>query len=307
MSKRNNLKPILIILGGLVAILALIQFMDKKSERSFKEYVVKVDTAKMNCIEITPKGEKKPVELVKEGDLWMVSLDNKKVQADKANVAEIAKLITALKAEKVVSTSKEKWAELQVNDTTGPRVTIKDGKKVLADFYSGKFSYDRNTREMASYVRNVKENETYAVEGYMSMMFNRGKETFRESSLINGDPQSWTKLTFNYPADSSFVLEKTNNRWKINGMPADSAKVQSYFSKIRMLNSTNYDDAAEIANGQVPLYSVQVDAENTRPIEIKGYIIDGVMVYTSSMSIGNIYKDDKIAPALLVSSRSLLP
>jgi hypothetical protein len=307
MSKRNNLKPILIVLVGLIAILALIQFMDKKNERSFKEYVVKVDTALVNTIEITGKDDKNPVVIDKEGDKWMVSLDNKKVQSDENTVLEILKQVAAMKTEKVASTSKEKWTDFQVNDTTGTRVTIKNGKKVLADFYSGKFSYDRNTRAMASYVRNVKEDETYTVEGYLSMMFNRGKNTFRESSVMVGNPDKWKKLSFSYPADSSFTLEKNNGYWTVNGMPADSVKVKDFFSKTRMLTSESFDDATEITQGLMPEYTINVESESGKSIEVKGFLVNGRLVFTSSQSEGNIYSDDKIAQVLLISSRHFLP
>jgi hypothetical protein len=307
MSKRNNLKPILIVLGGLVAILALIQFLDKKSERSFKEYVTEVDTTKVNIIEITAKGEKEPAIIEKDGENWMVSLTNKKVQADEESVKEILKEVAAMKAQKVASTSETKWKDLQVTDSTATRVTIKNGKKVLADFYSGKFSYDRNTRQMASYVRNVKEDETYAVEGYMSMMFNRAKGGFRENSVMVGNPDKWKKIAFSYPADSSFTLEKSNGHWTINGMPADSVKVQKFFSKSRMLTSEKFDDATEISPSQMPEYTVSVESETGKGIEVKGYLVNGKLEFTSSLSQGNVFTDDKIAQVLLTSSKSFLP
>lgn len=307
------MKRISIILGVLLVLLLAVKLKDRKQgDRSFKEYVIQVDTAKVDFIRIHMKPDGDLLELKKEGVTWMMDVDGKKVQADRGTAYDILAQVAKLKPKQVVATSKSKWKQYEVGDSLGSRVELLSGKKNLADFVIGKFSYSQPQQTqnpymqqgqnviMTSYVRNYKENNVYAVDGYLSMLFNRQKQSFRDDAVLVDDPANWTKLVYTYP-DSSFTLLKQNEKWMVDGMLADSAAVVKYFSQIRMLSDPSFDDESVINDNQKATYSVRIEGNNLKSIEIQGIENNlGEIIYTSSQNKGNRFKSDKIKTALFV-------
>ncbi len=313
MSKPNNLKTISIILGILILVLVAIKIKENsQGDRSFDEFIVKLDTAKVTDIVIDLKKSEGAVNFTKEQNVWLINTNGKKVQADNETIKELLVQLNALKPKRVASTSKDKWVDYEVNDTLGTRITLKNRDKNLADLVLGKFSYSQpqggNPYQqqqqvvMTSYIRKANDKVVYAVDGYLSMMFNREASAFRENSVVVGKPETWKKITFNYSEDSAFAMENQDGKWLINGMMTDSVKVSEYFSKIRMLTSSSFDDQTEIQSGQMPGYSVLIEGDNLAPIEVKAYINQlGELVYTSTLNKGSVYKSDPIQQVLFVN------
>ncbi len=313
-----NFKKISIILAALLLLLVVLKIKDKKQgDRSFKAYVVSIDTSKVDKMSITPKGASDKVELFKNEGLWMLKLNGKDVQANIDIIDELLSQVSSLKTKSVAATSKEKWGDYEVTDSTGTRISINSGKKQLADFMIGKFSYkqpqgqnpyqQQQNIQMTSYLRLINENEVYAVDGYLSMMFNRDANSFRENSVVVGKPDNWNKLIFNYPADSSFTLVKQNNKWMVNGILADSMAISSYFSKIRMLTNNNFDDETFIDANQQPEMSVRIEGDNFTPIMVDAYKNSmGEPVFTSSINKGNLMKAGNTKQALFVGQQQFI-
>ncbi|MDA3890704.1 MAG: DUF4340 domain-containing protein [Salinivirgaceae bacterium] len=319
MSKQTNFKKIFIIIGVLLVLLLIVKLKDRKQgDRSFKAYVVQIDTSIVNNIIITPKGKTERVNLIKEGKLWMMSINNKKVQADNGFIDNLLGQVAALKTKSIAATSKDKWVEYEVTDSAASHIVLKEGKKVLSDFLIGKFSYkqppqgqnpnrQRQNIQMTSYVRINKENEVYAVDGYLSMMFNRDADAFRNKMVVSGEPQKWKKLVYSYPADSSFTLTNMNNKWMVNGALADSASVATYFSRIKNLSNSTYDNNMELFDGQQAEFSVRIEADNATPIEVKAFRNNtGELVYISNQNKGNVLKSASIQQTLFVGKEQFI-
>lgn len=314
MSKQTNFKKIFIIIGVLVALLLIVKIKDRKQgDRSFKAYVLQVDTAKVDAINITPKGSEETVSLIKEGETWMLSMAGKKISADESMIESLLSQSASLKTKSVAATTKDRWAEYEVTDSAATRVVLKEGKKTVSDFLIGKFSYkqppqgqnpymqQRQNIQMTSYVRLNEEKEVYAVDGYLSMMFNRDTDAFRNKTVISGDPANWKKLVYSYPADSSFTLVNQGGKWMVNGAMADSASVASYLSKVSNLNGNSFDNVTELFDGQQAELIVRIEGDNAAPIEVKAYRNNsGELIYTSSLNTGNILASENIKTSLFV-------
>ncbi len=317
MSKKNNLKSIFIVLGILLGVLAAIKTKDYfKGDRSFNKYIVKLDTSMVTEINLRLKNSLDEVILVKEKDLWMINNDGKRVQADNEVINELLSQLTELKPKRVAATTKEKWAEFEVTDSLGTLITVKNAKKEVAKLILGKFSYSPGKSQnpyqqpnyiMTSYIRKSKENEVFAVDGYLSMMFNRPANAFREDAVVVGDPDGWKKISYRYAADSAFTLENQNGKWTVDNLLADSALVQGYFAKIRMLTSQSFDNQTIIDASQLPDYSVLVEQATGAPIEVKAYTNSlGERVFTSSQNIGSVFKSEPLQTTLCVNRNYFL-
>jgi len=308
MSKRNNLKPVSIVLIALILIWVVIKLRDsKQGDRSFKALVVKVDTSKVQTITIVPKKSKDQVVMDKENGTWMIDLNGKKVQADGNSINDLVSQIAELKPKRVAATSKDKWGEYEVTDTTATRIIVNQGKSPLADILIGKFAYDQQTRQMTSFLRNYNENITYGVDGYLSVMFNRNASSFRDNSIISGNPENWKKLTYTYAADSSFVLEKQDTKWIMNGMPTDSLAVDKYFSKIRILSDNSFNDSVEYNMNTFADFTLQIEGDHFSPITVKGILNNqGKLEVMSSINKGNVILSDKARNVLFTGKEMFL-
>ena len=307
MSKRNNLKPISIVLVALILIWVLIKVKEKQGDRSFKALVVQVDTSKVETITIIPKKSKDELMMDKENGIWMIDLNGKKVQADGNSIDDLIGQIARLKPKRVAATSKDKWGEYEVTDTTATRIIVNKGKNPLADILIGKFAYDQQTRQMTSFLRNYDEDITYGVDGYLSVMFNRNASSFRDNAIINGNPENWKKLTYTYPADSSFILEKQDNKWLVNGMPTDSLAVDKYFSKIRILSDNSFDDSVDYNMNAFSDFTLQIEGDHFSPITVKGILNNsGKLEVMSSINKGNVILSDKVRNVLFTGKETFL-
>src|SRR5690606_11731904 len=110
-----------------------------------------------------------------------------------------------------------------------------------------------------------------------------------EKSLID-------KITFRYPADSGFVLQKESSRWLANGLTADSARVETYLEKLRSKELSGFvNDSKPSADPDIvldiqgPAYQQSVQAWNGG---------DGEWILTSSFQPGVYFNDDGFADEL---------
>ena len=286
MSKKINIKSLLIVFAVLLVIVVLVAIRDsKKGDRSFKVDLIPLDSAQVTAITIYPRSYKdNTIKLQKENGIWRLLKGDKSYTAEKNTVKEILNTLTHLKAERVAATDKEKWATFEVNDTSATRVTLGTGRKTGADLYIGKFSYQQPPNsnpynygqqgKMTTYVRLAGDKNVYAVDGFLSMMFNRKTNDFRNKTIINSDRLDWTRLSFTYPGDSSFVMNRENNKWMINGLLADSASVIRYFNSIYRLKNSDFVDDKKPQSSS-PEFSLKIEGKNfANPIQVNAYAAD---------------------------------
>lgn len=301
------MKRISFILIALLVVLAIVKLKEnKQGDRSFKSEIVAVDSSAIETITIIPKGLGERIVMNLDGNNWLIDVNGKKVQAEGNTILELVNQMVSLKPKRVASTSPKQWEQYELTDSLAVRIIVNEGKKALADFMIGKFSFNQQTRQMTSYVRNTEEDEVYAIDGYLSMMFNRAAESFRDNGIVIGEPEHWNKLIFNYPADSSFTLIKQNNIWMIDGLMADSTKVQDYFSKIRMLTDNNFADNVELIEGIPANYSLRIEGDNFSPIEVKSTYVGTELITISSINKGNKFNSSKALNVLYTNKESLM-
>ncbi|MBN2347656.1 MAG: DUF4340 domain-containing protein [Bacteroidales bacterium] len=300
--KLSTLLFIFIILLVLVSVLLLHD--SKKGDRSFRSDLVEMDTAKVTSIIIIPRSDKdQPVKIKKQGSGWKVTVEAKDYNADKNSINSMLSSLTELKSLRVAATDKSKWESFEVNDSLATRVQIKAGKKKITDIYIGKFfykqpqnpnPYSRNQMgKMTTYVRLQGDKEVYAVDGFLSMIFNRKAGDFRDKTVIMSNKSDWSRLTFTYPADSSFILYNESGRWMIDGILADSANVVNYLNKISRLSSSEFADNQQPLNAS-PDFKLSV--EGASPIQVKAYAAaDSLNAYlvSSSMNEGVFFNGIK--------------
>lgn len=298
MFNKMNIKYLGIVFIVLIAIvLLLIPGRNNKVNKSFDSDLSNFEVADARYITIQPKGSEASVELEKSDDKWLVKEGKNTFNADMNQVGQMLQVLSELKAKRLAAKEKDKWSTYEVTDSLGTRVSVKGEKKVLTDVYIGKFSYKQappssnpymqnQQGTMTSFVRLADDKDVFAVDGFLSMTFNRKASDLRDKTITRVNRSSVSRLSFDLP-DEQFELVKQDNNWMLNGIIADSASVAKYLSKISNQSSSNFISDAEFPQGLATHELTIFTGDQGDAIDIKAIAIDTSMIgITSSLNPG---------------------
>jgi|GEM_PF-140552 len=301
------------VLGALALIVIILVINDivgggnRERSKSFRSELVETDTADIVSISILKKGTfDNPVKLTKKDKEWFVSQAGKEFKAKKSSVERIIAELKRIKPERVAATSKDSWKKYEVNDSLSTRVLIKTSKKE-EELLIGKFSYQQPKNpqmqqynpyggpqgKMTTYVRIEGEKPVYAVDGFLSMTFNRELKDFRDNMIVESNTGDWTRISFT--GDSiNYNLTKENDKWMLDGLMVDSTKMADYLSKANYISSNEFID--NIKPTVNPVSSVTIEGKNfTGPLKIDAYVsADTTYKYliSSSQNKDNYFGDE---------------
>ena len=125
------------------------------------------------------------------------------------------------------------------------------------------------------------------------MSFNQGASTYRNGKLVEKDFSEWTKVKYEYPADSSFEIVKVNDKWlSVNG-DIDSTKTVNFLRQLQNKSTTDFVDDIEPESLTNYDYLLSIETESGENIEIKAYKKDGKFFITSSENAESIFDGSK--------------
>ena len=244
--KRLNNKILLIVLVVLLGgFLVSKMFRTPALESNLPTDLFGVDTTKITEVHVNPEVERGEIKLVRHGEEWSLQKGDKTADPELALIKNALGGLQYVRPTKMMSRRKEKWSEYKV-DSTGTHVQVYDEDEVLADWWIGK----AGSGEV--YVRLNDKEDVYAIRGMMRNYFNKGFNDWRDKTFIRIEPDTITKITFQYPVDTGFVVAKADTLWTINGQPADPLKVSRY------LNTVQYKSLTEFADNFSPVVSPDV-------------------------------------------------
>lgn len=318
----KNISSIKLI--GVFAVLVLVYFGIKlfsgeSRSKSFKAELVEIDTAKVTKVLISGKGEQ--LELIKESDAWKVSIgDGKYVQAQSGSIKSTLNSLLSIKPSRIAAKNQDKWKEYQV-DSAGTRVQVFEGSKATLDLVIGRFGFNqqamqqqqqmmmggRGGQQFFSYVRLEGENEVYVADNFMGMSINSDPSGYRNKQILSLTTDDISKIQFNYPADSGFVLSKIDSAWSIFGNQPDSAATANYLSDIRYLNNSNFVDDVPASALVSPTISMNISQNNQPDIMLKAFQHPvHKWIVNSSDNPLSFFADEELVKKLFVGSEKLL-
>lgn len=311
MKKLNN-KILIAILAVLAGVFVLSRvFRASSREGNLPKELIRVDTASVTEIKIYPKTEQnKEVRLVRDGKNWNVKMDNRSNVVEKGSASNALSLLAHLKPLRLISKKKDKWREFNVSDTS-TQVKLMKGSEVLADIRIGKIGFNQQPGQQQfgrggvfTYVRLSDEDEVYAVEGFLQTAFDRKYGDWRDKSFLQLSQNAITKVTFTYPADSGFVIEKRDKKWWLNDSEADSTKVKNFLSQLQYKDATTFADDFS-AQGTAPV-SIQFNGPNGKLATVQAWKRANDWAMSTTHQSG-IYFSSQGLESLLGSKRNFLP
>jgi len=308
MSKFSNTK-LLLILVVLAAVIGIVKYLDShKGERNFRSELVDVDTAKISAVYIYPKSKKgEEVKLFKENGQWKVRVsESKNLSVEPAKISGLFKTLTGIKPVRLAARSSNKWKDFEV-DTSGTRVKVNEGEKKALDIIIGKFNFSGG-RDVETFVRLEGEDETYAVNGFLDGTFNGGIENWRDKTIIKGNKDEWTKLSFVIADTMRFQLLK-DSLWTLDGQPANQTEIKNYLSSVSHTLGTAFADDVEASTLGTPQYLLQIDDSTGTKAKVEGFIIGDKKVLRSSLNTDNLINGSQggVFERIFVSRTKFLP
>ena len=295
MFNKLSTKTLIILFAVLLIIVAAFLFHDSKhGERSFRNELVNIDTAKVTSINIYPKNTgHKLVKIFKEGNYWKVDIaNNKTAYVPQQKVDEMFTELLKIKPLSVAALNKNKWKEYQVDDSSGTEVKVYEGGDNTLDITLGKFAFER-PRNMSTYVRVAGDNSVYKISGMPGFIFNQGANYFRDGRVINDNYSNWTKLSFAYPDDSSFVLEKKNKDWMIGARKADSANTVNFLRSLSQLNNQSFVDNFDQSALSKATYTLTINSSAKGGITVTSFISPSDTLINSSTNPDAYFNGNK--------------
>ncbi len=310
------------MLGCLVAVVVIMQIAkNKRGDRSFRSEIITVDSSDISALIIETQVPGEEMKLERIDQTWNVKYKGEQFVADKRKVQELVVLLSLMKPLRVAAIDKSSWRDFDVTDSAGLSVKIESNGKVKQELIIGRFSYKQpdpndpmahynQMNSMSTFVRTDDDERVYLVQGFLRYMFQGDLSVFRNKDLVNTQRSNWNKLTFTYPADSSFVLQKKEGKWFVNDMPADSQKVQNYFNNIENLTSFSFLDKNS-AVAPISHKLVIGTADKSIPIDLSAVPTDStsLLAIRSSINKDGIFSGagSNLFIRIFISKASLLP
>lgn len=296
----------------LLSIFGLVELRDKlNSDRSLRALVMSVDTSKISGIVISSVHPAQTIDLSLHDSIWTINHNGQEYVADQRMVHNILWRLVNLKPEWLAATGKEQWNEFQVSDSLATRVVIKEKKsKKTKTLLIGKISYQapQSPYEQGivnSFVRLDGENKVYAVQGFLRMDFPADVNSYRLKNLVSRNAEQWTRFTFAYPADSSFILERRQHQWFINNQQTDSVRMMYYLQDLAKLSGTHFADT--LAGNKPALLSLTIEGNNMQPVVLMAFTTADAADYLihSSFNAQAWFTEDKNSlPSRIFKSKS---
>jgi hypothetical protein len=273
MSKNKNNRILLIVFAVLLVAAGANQLIkSSRGERTFRKDIIDMQANDIKKISIFPKNSgNKIVDVFLEDTVWKLKFDGKLFAADQEMIKAIVDELANMTPDRLVANSRDLWKDYDITDSLGVKVVVYGSDKDKTEITLGRFSYNQTTRKPSTFIRVNTEKEVYAVEGYLGMTFNREINSLRDKNLFRCNQNDLTGISFVYPADSSFSINKQDGKWLMNGTPVDSTRMAGYLNTVSYLVGSDFRDDFIPASVPAETYKIVITGQGMKPVEIKAY------------------------------------
>lgn len=301
-SNKTLLSIFAVLLIGVILLIYI-----PRNERTFKSELVSIDTSDVTEIYIYPhsKGHKE-IKLFKKHNNWFVKLPNgssELIKQEKIN--EVFNQLNSIKPLKLVTKNSKKFKDLMV-DSSGTIVKVYEGKELTLDIIIGRFAFQQ-PKTVTTNVRLNNDNEVYATEGFLETTFgNIDFNFFRDKTILRYDMNGFTKLSFVYPADSSFQAKKHGDIWKIENKEVNKEKIRNYLATLSNLQGIDIVDKNLIDFNSLTKVMLNIETDKAKTYTITGYYNKKDFIIYSSFNEGKYFRSQDLVQRIFIGIKSLL-
>jgi hypothetical protein len=296
MSKKFDNKRLLYLLAGLAAILFLtIVIKIPKEKATIKNKIVEFDTLEVSKIVLYPRiTTGSAIEFTRNNNKWTVQQGAIISAAQEGAIQDMFREVLNIKPQSLAANNKSKWKEFELTDSLATRVKFLNKKgKILADVMIGKFSYKQvnnqyggyggNNIQGTSFVRLYGENEIYSIDGFISFLFSRNFDDWRDKTFIHSNKNDIMNISFTYPSDSSYKIVKKDSVWYAGNLKADSLNVANFLNTLGNLNGQYFKE--NYKPGSSPACQLLIEGNNFLSFSVNCYKGDNNDEYILNSSL----------------------
>lgn len=261
-------------------------------QRTFRAHVLQLDTAAVTAVRYEPRRSKGgEIRLARSGTEWTVAQGERTFPADARAVGTMLGHFALLRSERMAGSLDAVKEKRGLADSLAVPVTftLADGseKQLLVGQGSTASGHE------ISYVNVPGEEEVYAVEGLLDNKIDVAVAMWRPRSIVKGDPDAWQKLTFTFPGDSSYTLQRVEGQWLVDSLPGDSARINNFLKSLARSTAHDFADSADVSLLTTPAYLLEIqDRSLPTPILVKVFPWQQGYVATSTVNPGNVMRFD---------------
>lgn len=182
------------------------------------------------------------IELKLNSGNWQVSNKtlNEWYPADNSRVENLLNQTTNVTPKAVMTRNPSKYPLYKV-DTTGTAITFFSGDKKISDFIVGRFQFV-SQNDMSTYIRMSADDNVLAIDGFLGTSLTANVDGWRNKQIWSIPENEIYELKFNYPADSSFTVTKTDvdDKWTLGGDTLKTSTFSTTLSAISSLRASGF-------------------------------------------------------------------
>lgn len=280
MNKKINNKKLLLILVVLVGIFLMTNYIkNNHSTTTVNTDLVHIDTNTVSKIIIRPtNGNQEEVTLLKQNNEWEVKSEEitSKVKGDA--IKQVLLKLAGIKIKRLVAKTADKWMKYQVTDSLATHLQVEEtGKGKTLDIYLGKIKHHQPNRGYnqfgrgskfagSTYIRFANDPSVYEADGFLTMTFNQGFNSWRKDDFIKTNKADITQIQFEDKHGDNFTLMKNDSIWNIEDESIDSIKIDLFLNLLANKQNTNFSD--NYASNSTPDYRLTVRGKNMNELQI---------------------------------------
>jgi hypothetical protein len=285
-----------IILAAVAALLVLLTLLSTRTHRkheTLESGPIFPDLKAETLAKVVLTGDAKTVELVKQGDKWLVATEGN-YPADTQAMDRLIEKLPLFDRKNLRSRNPEMQKTFEVDDSSGVEVTLADAAgQEVARFRMGKNGPDFRSQ----YIRPAGHNEVYLVPDYLKSIFDPARPTWRDKTILSFSTDKVKQLEIHATGAPPIVIVKDDQgNYTMTAPDASPAKKSMVESTLRTLSTLRCDafpdatvTAAE-AGLENPEQKVIVQLEDGASLELQiGNAVDAARHYVKRAGDDTIF------------------
>ncbi len=235
------------------------QAPERARMRTFKNILLQVDTAALQAFSITePVGRGgKTIRFRRENTGWTAAQGEHRTPAFTRPLNELFAAIADIRPMAMPGAAPATMERYRLSDTLATRIDLPGSKTSLF------IGTTTSGEDPATAVRLAGDPNAYLVPGTFAWITELGFTGWIPKPMVNGNPADWERLTFTFPGNISYALERTPAGWTTNGQPADSTKVAKYLHALSRYYGRDLANPVDTLHAQL-IYQLRVDGRSRK-------------------------------------------
>ncbi len=261
----------LALLAAVALALALLWWLGGRSQkqaeqRTFREYLIRTDTARLQSFTILLASSKHlpPLHFRRDSLGWTVSSDSAVFRAFQRPMNELLVQLSDVRPVGVAGAGPSIRERYQLSDSLAAMVRLPGAQGGMLRVGASTSGPNTATAMVLEGDPNV-----YLVPGTFHAITGMTLQDWIPKPMVNGDPRNWQRITFVFPGRHMYSLEREPGGWTVNGLPADTVRVEKYLRALSRYYGHGLADPADTLQAEL-IYSMRVDDRSRRDPIILG-------------------------------------